>query len=48
MPKEILIGEEAQDVSAFVAAYAGQIGKGPVVDTEAAVEPAEPPCDTGP
>ncbi len=33
MPKEILIGEEAKQVSAFVAAYAAQLDKGPVVDT---------------
>jgi mono/diheme cytochrome c family protein len=33
MPKGILLDEEAQQVSAFVAAYAAQLGKGPVVDT---------------
>lgn len=32
MPKGILQGEEAKQAAAFVAAYAGQIGKGPVVD----------------
>ena len=32
MPRGILQGEEAQQAAAFVAAYAGQIGKGPVVD----------------
>src|SRR5687767_4318745 len=32
MPKGILEEEEAQEVSQFVAAYAGQIGKGPVVN----------------
>jgi mono/diheme cytochrome c family protein len=41
MPKGIVVGEEAQDVSAFVAAYAGQIGSGPTVDT-AEVEKPEP------
>jgi mono/diheme cytochrome c family protein len=44
MPKEILIGEEAVDVSTFAAAYAAQIGKGPTVDI-ATVKAAEPgPC----
>ena len=33
MPKGILEEEEAQQVAQFVAAYAGQIGKGPVVNT---------------
>jgi mono/diheme cytochrome c family protein len=33
MPKGILLDEEAKSVSAFVAAYAAQLGKGPVVDT---------------
>ena len=33
MPKGILEPEEAKEVATFVAAYAGQIGKGPVVDT---------------
>lgn len=33
MPKGILLDEEAKQVSAFVAAYAAQLGKGPVVDT---------------
>ena len=32
MPRGILLGAEAQDVAAFVAAYAGQIDKGPTVD----------------
>ncbi len=35
MPKAILLGEEAKEVAAFVAAYAGQIGKGPTVDIAA-------------
>ena len=34
MPKGILLGDEATDVSAFVAAYAGRIDAGPTVDTE--------------
>jgi mono/diheme cytochrome c family protein len=47
MPKEILLGEEATQVASFVAAYAGQIDKGPTVDT-ATAERAEPgPCPTG-
>ncbi len=33
MPNGILEEEEAKQVAQFVAAYAGQIGKGPVVDT---------------
>jgi mono/diheme cytochrome c family protein len=45
MPKEILIGEEAEEAAAFVAAYAGQIGKGPVVDIESAPRPDPVPCD---
>lgn len=32
MPKGILQGEEAKEAAAFVAAYAGQVGKGPTVD----------------
>jgi len=50
MPDGILIAEDAQEVAAFVAAYAGQIGKGPTLDTESAPRP-EPPapsdCETG-
>ena len=42
MPKGILEEEEAQEVAQFVAAYAGQIGKGPTVDT-ATADQAEPP-----
>jgi mono/diheme cytochrome c family protein len=47
MPRGILEGENAQDVAQFVAAYAGQIDKGPTVDTATAEKP-EPPqsCDT--
>jgi mono/diheme cytochrome c family protein len=33
MPKGILEEEEAREVARFVAAYAGQLDKGPVVDT---------------
>jgi len=44
MPKEILIGREAEDVAAFVAAYAGQIGKGPTVPLETTKRPRfQPP-----
>jgi cytochrome c551 len=48
MPKGILEEEEAKQVASFVAAYAGQIGKGPVVDTST-TKPPEPPdtCPTG-
>jgi mono/diheme cytochrome c family protein len=46
MPKGILLSEEARQVSAFVAAYAGQIGKGPTVDLATAEKP--PPPDTCP
>ena len=43
MPKGILEEEEAKQVAAFVAAYAGQIGKGPVVDTDdASSRPTQP------
>jgi mono/diheme cytochrome c family protein len=42
MPKGILEEEEAKQVATFVGAYAGQIGKGPVVDT-GDVKPPEPP-----
>jgi mono/diheme cytochrome c family protein len=44
MPKGILLGEEAQQVASFVAAYAGQIDKGPTVDTETAERPEPGPC----
>ncbi|HEX2129751.1 MAG TPA: c-type cytochrome [Solirubrobacterales bacterium] len=44
MPRNILIGEEAEDVAAFVAAYAGQIGKGPLVPVETTKRPRfQPP-----
>lgn len=44
MPKDIVVGPEAREVSAFVAAYAGQIGKGPSVDLAEAEKP-EPETD---
>jgi mono/diheme cytochrome c family protein len=44
MPKGILLGEEAKEVSAFVAAYAAQIGKGPTVDLASADQPEAPSC----
>ena len=46
MPKGIVLGEEAKDVASFVAAYAGQIGKGPTVDTATAERPDPEPCPT--
>jgi mono/diheme cytochrome c family protein len=42
MPRGILTGENAKDVAQFVAAYAGQIDKGPTVDT-ATAQKNEPP-----
>jgi mono/diheme cytochrome c family protein len=44
MPKGILEEEEAQQVAQFVAAYAGQIGKGPVTDTDSADLPEPQSC----
>jgi mono/diheme cytochrome c family protein len=44
MPRGILEEEEARDVAQFVAAYAGQIGKGPVVDTADTPPPDPQPC----
>jgi mono/diheme cytochrome c family protein len=47
MPKGILIADDAKAVSQFVAAYAGQIGHGPTVDTadpEQAPTPEPEPC----
>jgi mono/diheme cytochrome c family protein len=47
MPAGILQGENAQEVAAFVGAYAGQVGEGdePLADTRSA-ELGEPqPCD---
>jgi mono/diheme cytochrome c family protein len=45
MPRGILEPAEAQEVSNFVAAYAGQIGEGPVVDTADQPAPPVPTCD---
>jgi mono/diheme cytochrome c family protein len=47
MPKGILQGEEAQEAAAFVAAYAGQIGKGPAVDISEQKLAPPPSCTTG-
>jgi mono/diheme cytochrome c family protein len=44
MPPNILLGDDATEVAAFVAAYAGQIGSGPVVDTATASKPSPDPC----
>jgi mono/diheme cytochrome c family protein len=44
MPKGILEEEEAKQVATFVGAYAGQIGKGPVVDTDDVKPPELPSC----
>jgi mono/diheme cytochrome c family protein len=44
MPAGILEEEEASEVSRFVAAYAGQIDKGPVVDTADTPLPEPQPC----
>ena len=46
MPKGILEEAEGQQVAQFVAAYAGQIGKGPVVDI-ADQKPPEYTCSNG-
>lgn len=46
MPRGILEEAEAQEVSKFVAAYAGQVGAGPVADTSTAKNPPAPTdCD---
>jgi mono/diheme cytochrome c family protein len=47
MPRGILLGEDAEEVSAFVAAYAGRIGEGPTVNTDTVEKPEAPGCDTG-
>lgn len=46
MPARILTGENAKEVAAFVAAYAGQLGDGdgPLVDTSTARKPAPGSC----
>lgn len=46
MPRGILEPAEAAEVSKFVAAYAGQVGAGPVVEPSTAEDPAVPTdCD---
>ncbi len=46
MPRGILEPAEAQEVAKFVAAYAGQVGAGPVVDTASAQDvPVPTDCD---
>jgi mono/diheme cytochrome c family protein len=49
MPAGILQGEDAQEVAAFVAAYAGQLGEdqGPLVPADDRSTPAAPPCAPG-
>ena len=47
MPRGILEEEEAKEVAQFVGAYAGQIGKGPVVDTSETPPPEFDGCPTG-
>jgi mono/diheme cytochrome c family protein len=47
MPRGILEEAEAEQVAQFVAAYAGQIGKGPVVDTATAPLPKLQACPQG-
>jgi hypothetical protein len=44
MPKGIVVGEDAEAVASFVAAYAGQIDRGPTVDTATAPQPKPAPC----
>jgi mono/diheme cytochrome c family protein len=44
MPRGILEEAEAREVAQFVAAYAGQIDKGPVVNTDDSPEPTPQPC----
>jgi mono/diheme cytochrome c family protein len=44
MPRQILLGDEAETAAKFVAAYAGQIDKGPTVDTSSAKDPPPPEC----
>jgi mono/diheme cytochrome c family protein len=44
MPDGIVEGEDAKKVAQFVAAYAGQIDKGPTVDTATAETPDPPAC----
>jgi hypothetical protein len=44
MPKGIVVGDEDREVAAFVAAYAGQIEKGPTVDISTAKKPEPASC----
>jgi mono/diheme cytochrome c family protein len=44
MPAGILLDDEAADAAQFVAGYAGQIGKGPTVDTATVERPEPGPC----
>ena len=46
MPAGILQGENAEEVAAFVGAYAGQVGEGdePLADTRSADRPPPPVC----
>jgi mono/diheme cytochrome c family protein len=50
MPAGILQDEDAEEVSGFVAAYAGQLGQdqGPLVAEEDRSTPGPEPCSTGP
>jgi mono/diheme cytochrome c family protein len=49
MPAGILQGENAEQVSAFVGAYAGQLSEdaGPLADTRSAELTPAPECETG-
>jgi mono/diheme cytochrome c family protein len=47
MPRGILEEEEAQEVAQFVGAYAGQIGKGPVIDISETPPPEFDRCPSG-
>jgi mono/diheme cytochrome c family protein len=48
MPKSILLGENVQEVAKFVAAYAGQVGAGPTVNTDTVKLPdTQPTCTAG-
>ena len=50
MPAGILTGENAKEVSAFVGAYAGQVGDNPepLADTTSADKPEPPTCGGAP
>jgi mono/diheme cytochrome c family protein len=50
MPAGILQNDDAEDVSGFVAAYAGQLGEdqGPLVSAEDRPTPGAEPCSAGP